>query len=57
MAEPGMVVFSPPIIKHQITSNGKDTFIAYGVHCAPGPEKVVLDYMKKKEAKRFPEKF
>lgn len=57
MAEPGMVIFSPPKIKHQITNTGKDTFIAYSVHCPPGPEKVVLEYMKKKEAKRFPEKF
>ena len=57
IAEPGMVVFSPPKIKHQITNNGKDTFIAYSVHCPPGPERVVLEYMKKKEAGRFPEKF
>ncbi len=57
MAEPGMVVFSPPKIKHQINNTGKDTFIAYSVHCPPGPEKVVLEYTKKKEAKRFPEKF
>jgi len=57
MAEPGMVVFSPPKVKHQIVNTGKDTFIAYSVHCPPGPEKVVLEYMKKKEAKRFPEKF
>ena len=57
MAEPGMVVFSPPKIKHQITNTGKDTFIAYSVHCPPGPEKVVLEYMKKKDTERFPEKF
>jgi oxalate decarboxylase/phosphoglucose isomerase-like protein (cupin superfamily) len=52
-----MVVFSPPKIKHQTNNTGKDTFIAYSVQCPPGPEKVVLEYMKKKEAKRFPEKF
>jgi oxalate decarboxylase/phosphoglucose isomerase-like protein (cupin superfamily) len=49
MAEPRMVVFSPPEIKHQINNTGKDTFIAHSAHCPPGPEKVVLEYMKKKE--------
>jgi mannose-6-phosphate isomerase-like protein (cupin superfamily) len=57
MAEPGMVVFSPPKIKHQIDNTGKDASIAYSVHCPPGPEKVVLEYMKKKEPKRLSEKF
>jgi len=56
-AEPGMVVFSPPKIKHRIVNTGKDTFVAYSVHCPPGPEKTVLKFMKDKDGSRFPDKF
>lgn len=48
--EPGMIIYAPPKSKHQITNTGKEPLKAYFLFAPPGPEKELLEIMRKGKA-------
>ena len=45
--EPGMIVYAPPKSKHRIANTGNEPLKAYFLFAPPGPEKALLEIMKK----------
>jgi len=47
--EPGMIIFAPPRSKHRIVNTGNEPLKAYFLFAPPGPEKALLQMMRKEE--------
>jgi len=47
--EPGVIVYSPPNASHQMVNTGYEPLKAYFLFAPPGPEKKLLEDIKKEE--------
>lgn len=47
--EPGMIIYAPPKSKHRLVNTGNEPLKAYFMFAPPGPEKALLEIMRKEK--------